>query len=301
MTDAILSTLHFAPVDTAGLVASSTPRRAAVVRAAFARRPLDTATRRDPHRAVTLARVVRSSWGLGWDFELRDRESFLAVAEALADADRSTLAGDLRTLRIGAPKAPRKYRFEGRGADGLAVTLENASAKEVQLEITRRGLGIVSTAWEGWSLTSGESADDPDAVDGSAVATAVTISAAFAGRTWPVFAVALRFQRDIEPAGFDLDGDATAWAGSLAVDCVGKVLCDIDVGALAGAMIGQLEGEAFTLSADMDGWTLEIEFPNVRASVAERVAVSRDIVRHTVEFYAEANEDQNTAIIRVDG
>lgn len=278
----------------AGLIAG--PYRVNAVSALLQREMLTGTERRDVWRAITHRVVALSGHSLGWEFDVGDADTLELVIDSLADPGRATDLAGVRTWPMGRPTSVRRFDFIIDPVEGGHFELLRAACVSAQIGIERGRVATCLTRWAGQDLSTADTATEPDDLYSVEFANAATCTIDVEGVTGKVFAGAIAFDRDIQPAGYRETGGATGWKGSGTVDVLGRIACRLDTDDFADLMIGTILDREIIITMQAGARARTITLPSCRIMLAQRTFIGEGTYEHQFEFAVVRSEDQDVAV-----
>jgi len=272
----------------AGLVAG--PFMVNSISALLGREALTSLQSRDFWRAVTKTVPILSTFALGWEFDVGDSECTEIIFDALADPTRGDDTAGVRTWRMGRPDDIRRFNFIIDPVEGGHFELRAAALRSAQFAIERGRLATCLTQWVGRELTTDDSAPSSTAASNTRFASAPTCTITLDGWDIPVFSGAIAFNRDVQPAQFDLNNVASKWTGEQSVDVLGRINTRLSSGNFASLMRGGVIEKAITVTMTAGARVRVIELPVCRLEVSERTLVGEGTYEHLVQFAVVRSE-----------
>lgn len=255
--------------------------------AVLSREPVARFLRRNPRREVASTYPLFSDHRLRYEFEVGSNLDPLLLALASLGDSRSTDS----LFQFGGVSEPARRHFISESVDGQHLELRDAACQSLVVTVEARTAVKATAIWPGWELSTATTDDAAPAASGRGVGhsgAAVTIGA----ETAPVFFASLDISRDIKPAAYDGDGNAHAWAGSKAVDIVGKMTVRASATWLDAAILNARTDDITLAIALPDGRNVTFTITAAVFQARGKIWIGKDLWEWPVEFVAAAEGEE---------
>lgn len=272
-----------------------TAREVEAAAATITRRTESALKKRGPGRAPTQARPLLSTFEIAWNCQPGSMALLSLLFDAIADADRYEAIPGGFQWTIGNDRPPVRHSLMLAGVDGLTQTARNAVLSELILSLERTGALKAETTWIPLSLAAAEDLE-LTAAEVSPLLSHSGFSVSIDGTPVNAFGLSIGFQREIEAAGLNDAGDATAFSGRMVPDIAGRLVCRIPTADFHFSLTNSIEA-ALLVEFSGDGWTGQIELPTVTLQANRRSLVGPENYEYALEFAAVDSDNAGTTAL----